>query len=44
MNEIFIQEIHFSVMHIAINMYPVKINDNKLINKKELEMASYMLK
>ena len=32
-NEIFIQDVHFSVMYIAVNMYPVKINDYKLINK-----------
>ena len=32
-NEIFIQDVHFSVTYIAFNMYPVKINDYKLINK-----------
>ena len=32
-NEIFIQDLHFSVMYIAINIYPVKINNYNLINK-----------
>ena len=33
LNEIFIQDVYFSVTYIAILMYPVKINDYKLINK-----------
>ena len=37
-NEIFIQDVHFSVTYIAFNMYPVKINDYKSINK--IKMAS----
>ena len=41
-NEIFMQDVHFSVTYIAINMYTVKINDYKLINK--IEMASQMSK
>ena len=31
-NEIFIQDVHFSVTYIAFNMNPIKINDYKVIN------------
>jgi len=34
-NEIFMQDVHFSVTHIAINIYRVKLNDNKLLNKNK---------
>ena len=33
LDEIFTQDVNFSATYIAINMYPVKINDCKPINK-----------
>ena len=32
--KIFIQDAYFNVTYIAIDMYPIKINDYKLISNK----------